>query len=108
MIRKLKKGNILKEEFEDLITHNSLSFSKQGISIVYAPNGVGKTTISRIFNGEAGTEVIVDFDGKTYNSSDVKELFHVINDQISRNVISGTTDEYVLGENIENERKKIR
>ena len=105
IIRKLKKGTILRSKFETLTENNNITFSDQGIAVIYAPNGAGKTTIAKIFQGESQTEIIAEFEGKEYTSMAGESLFHVINDQISRNIIAGTTDEFVLGENITKERQ---
>ena len=105
IINKLKKSTILKPSFETMLSNNHIEFSNQGIAIVYAPNGTGKTTISKIMQGEDNTEIDVAFDGQPYNTSTGKSLFHVINDQIARNIIAGNTDEFVLGEDIAKERQ---
>jgi len=104
-ITKLKKDSILQSSFETLSTNNTIAFSDQGIAVVYAPNGTGKTTISKIFQGEKHTEIEAEFEGKSYRSMVGEPLFHVINDQISRNIIAGTTDEFILGEDIAKERQ---
>lgn len=105
IINKLKKSTILKPSFETMLSNNHIEFSNQGIAIVYAPNGTGKTTISKIMQGEDNTEIDVTFDGQPYNTATGKSLFHVINDQITRNIIAGNTDEFVLGEDIAKERQ---
>lgn len=105
LIKRLKKGAILRPKFETLTTYNNINFSDQGIAVVYAPNGAGKTTIAKIFQGESQTEIVAKFAGIEYTSMAGEPLFHVINDQISRNIIAGTTDEFVLGENIAKERQ---
>lgn len=105
LIKKLKKGTILRPKFETLTTNNKITFSEQGIAVVYAPNGAGKTTIAKIFQGESQTEITAEFEGNEYTSMEGQPLFHVINDQISRNIIEGTTDEFVLGEDIAKERQ---
>lgn len=86
-------------------SNNSIKFSDQGIAVVYAPNGTGKTTISKIMKREENTEIDVEFEGKRYINPDRNSLFHVISDQISRNIIVGNTDEFVLGEDIAKERQ---
>lgn len=104
-INKLKKDAILKPSFEELKSNNSIEFSKQGIAVVYAPNGTGKTTITKIMKNEDNTEIEVEFVGESYDSENINSLFHVISDQISRNIIAGNTDEFILGENIAKERQ---
>lgn len=105
LIKKLKKGTILRPKFEALTENNKITFSEQGIAVVYAPNGAGKTTIAKIFQGESQTEITAKFEGDEYTTVEGHPLFHVINDQISRNIIEGTTDQFVLGEDIAKERQ---
>jgi energy-coupling factor transporter ATP-binding protein EcfA2 len=105
IINKLKKSTILKPSFETLKSNNCIEFSNQGIAVVYAPNGTGKTTISKIMKGEENTEIEVEFEGQSYGNANRNSLFHVISDQISRNIIAGNTDEFILGEDIAKERQ---
>ena len=105
-IKKLKCGSNLKKGFESLSLNNTLEFSKQGIAVVYGPNGTGKTSISKIFLGEKDTEAEIEYAGKKYTDFGKNPLFHVIRDQNYRNIIEGNTDEYILGDNIQKERLK--
>jgi len=102
-VKKLKKGSILRPEFASLTVNNEIEFSPQKIAVIYGPNGTGKTTIANIFLGENETEFEAEYCGKRCNSAET--LFHVIRDQNSRNVISGTTEEFILGDNIKKERQ---
>lgn len=104
-ITKLKKESILLPEFETLTQNNEIQFSNEGIAVIYAPNGTGKTTISNILLGESQTEFDVAYDDQEYVSFTGTNLFHVIQNQMSRNIIAGTTDEFVLGANIALERQ---
>jgi ABC-type lipoprotein export system ATPase subunit len=102
---KLKNGDILQPAFETLSENNIIKFSNQGIAVIYAPNGTGKTTIARILQGVDDSEIEVIYNDKSYHSMDGNPIFHVINDQLSRNIIRGNTDEFILGENIAKERQ---
>lgn len=102
-LKKLKKGSILRPEFASLTDNNEIEFSPQKIAVIYGPNGTGKTTIANIFLGENQTEFEAEYCGKRCNSP--RTLFHVIRDQNSRNVISGATEEFILGDNIKKERQ---
>lgn len=104
---KLKKGNIFNQEFEELTKNNVIEFPKDKISVVYAPNGTGKTTLSRILRGDSDCEFDFTYNSKKYTTNDNSEkVFYVISNQIERHVIKGNTDEYILGENIAQERAK--
>lgn len=104
-ITKLKKESILLPEFETLTQNNEIQFSNNGIAVIYGPNGTGKTTISNILLGENKTEFDASYDDQTYAGITGTDLFHVIPNQISRNIIAGTTDEFILGANIALERQ---
>ena len=108
---KIKNGNIFEDEFENLIpTGNAcIEFKMQnhangGISVIYAPNGAGKTSLCRTLSIEEDTEEInfqCHYNGINIQGSDKK--FHVINDQISRNIIPGDTSDYLIGADIRRE-----
>lgn len=107
VINKLKKGTILRSEFETLTENNKLDFSCHNNVIVYAPNGTGKTTFASILRGDDTCEVSIDINDKRIDTKEaLNKRIHIISDQISRHVIEGSTDEYILGENIALERKK--
>lgn len=107
VINKLKKGSILRSEFETLTENNKLDFSCHNNVIVYAPNGTGKTTFASILRGDDTCEVSIDINDKRIDTKEaLNKRIHIISDQISRHVIEGSTDEYILGENIALERKK--
>lgn len=107
VFNKLKKGNILRPEFESLSENNQLDFQNHNNVILYAPNGTGKTTFANILRGDDNCELNIQIDDEHIDSKEaINKRIHVISDQISRHVIEGATDEYILGENIALERKK--
>lgn len=101
-IHSLKCGDILGQSFYPLTSNNVIEFSKNGIAVVYGPNGAGKTTITRIFSKEPNTEYEIEINDVVFTNND-DMLFHIIADQLGRNIISGSTKEYFLGENIARE-----
>lgn len=105
IINRLVDGPRLSETFKNLETNNVITFSQQGIAIAYAPNGEGKTTITNICKGKPKAEFDGIYEGTQYDIKTSTTLFHVINDQISRNIIKGNTDEFILGDNIRQERE---
>lgn len=94
---KIKKNNIFDESFNTFTRNNSISFEDANISVLYAPNGVGKSCLTSVLSGSG--EFILKYGGKEY--SELKcNLFHIIWDQNSRNIIEGNVSDFILGDNI--------
>jgi len=102
-IIKLKKEDILVQDFNPLEKNNEIDFSTQGIAVVYGPNGTGKTTFLQILGREDKTEYEINYDGTLYSTSSETNLFHTIKDQNGRNIIEGETQDFILGDNIRKE-----
>ena len=94
---KLKKGNIFCEDFFEMKKNNVIDFSDTKINVLYAPNGVGKTSFCKILENEG--EFLLKYNEVEYSMNN-GELFHVIHDQNSRNIIKGTAKDFLLGDNI--------
>ena len=101
LFNKIENGLIFTSDYRTFVKNNTISFSNAGIAVVYGPNGTGKTSLAKVFSGEEGTAISCEYDSLVYE--DVKELFHVINDQNNRNIISGTAKDFLLGDNIRKE-----
>lgn len=99
---KIKKEKIFTNDFETFIKNNKIAFSNVGISVIYAPNGVGKTSLSKVLNCEEGSEFDAKF-GTVVANEKLNELFHVISDQNSRHIIQGETEEFLLGDDVRKE-----
>lgn len=99
---KIKKEDIFSKDFEKFDKNNKLKFSNDGIVVAYAPNGVGKTSFTRVLNCEKGCEFEAKFETIISNENS-NELFCVISDQNSRHIIKGETEEFLLGDNIKRE-----
>ena len=110
----IQNENIFQPEFKDLNANgnNVIEFRKQpqaagGIAVVYAPNGTGKSSFTRVLGSEVETEEI-SFKAKFNDRIDLSpetHSFHIIGDQISRNVIRGETSDYLIGADIKQEYK---
>ena len=78
-----------------------------GIAVVYAPNGTGKSSLTAVLGKEEGKDNFT-FEA-VYNTSNQivpeTKAFHIIGDQISRNVIEGETSDYLIGHEIKKEYK---
>ena len=94
---KLKKDNIFCEDFFEMKKNNVIDFSDTKINVLYAPNGVGKTSFCKILENEG--EFLLKYNEVEYSMNN-GELFHVIHDQNSRNIIKGTAKDFLLGDNI--------
>ncbi len=103
--KKIEYKNIFCEEFKELTSNNEIEFRKK-IAILYGPNGTGKTSLSKVLasnNQDENMSFEVKFKGS--NNIDDSEIFHVISDQNSRNIIKGEAKDYLLGDDIEKEER---
>lgn len=97
---KIKKENIFCEDFNNMIDNNVINFDNTSINILYAPNGVGKSSFCKVLDDKG--EFILNYGDKEYSNNNCN-LFHVINDQNSRNIIKGKAKDFLLGDNIAKE-----
>ena len=100
---KLANKNIFSNDFKIFNENNELSFSEEGICVVYGPNGTGKTSLINTLSKQPGTEFSFSFRDKTYTNESKESVVFVINDQNNRNIISGGTQDFLLGDNIKRE-----
>lgn len=98
---KIENGLIFTSDYRTFVKNNTISFSNAGIAVVYGPNGTGKTSLAKVFEGAEGTSISCDYDSVHYENGN--NLFHVINDQNNRNIIHGTAKDFLLGDNIRKE-----
>jgi energy-coupling factor transporter ATP-binding protein EcfA2/predicted nucleic acid-binding Zn ribbon protein len=99
---KIVNGNIFCDEFINLTKNNQIIFNTNRFSIIYGPNGTGKTSLAKVLNQEKGSEYSISIDGKTCTENEPK-FAHVISDQNDRNIIQGSTEDFILGDNIKRE-----
>ncbi|HCW54795.1 MAG TPA: hypothetical protein DG753_13900, partial [Clostridium sp.] len=103
--KKIEYNNIFCEEFKDFSVNNEIEFKKK-IAILYGPNGTGKTSLSKVLgakNQDDNMSFEVEFRGS--NNVNEDEIFHIISDQNSRNIIKGEAKDYLLGDDIEKEER---
>ena len=106
----LKNSCIFEDDFTHLSEHNgTIEFKRMqtsgGIAVVYAPNGTGKTSFANLLSMEVSEE------NSSFSATDEHgnvitpetKSFHVIQDQINRNVIRGETTDYLIGAQIRRE-----
>lgn len=97
---KIKKQEIFNSDFLNMTENNKITFLNTNLCVIYAPNGVGKSSLCSVLNGEGEFSVI--FEGTNYTNTNCN-LFHVILDQNNRNIIGGVAKDYLLGDNIARE-----
>lgn len=97
---KIENGTIFLDDYVHFSKNNTVSFSNQGLAVLYGPNGTGKTSLVKVFAGEKGTSINYEYNGVQYNGG---SMFHVINDQNNRNIIVGTAKDFLLGDDIKRE-----
>lgn len=106
----IKNNDIFENDFTHLTAQNgTIEFKRMqragGIAVVYAPNGTGKTSLANLLNMEGTTEngsfAAEDEQGNTIVPE--TKAFHVIQDQLNRNVIRGKTTDYLIGAQIRRE-----
>lgn len=102
IFRKIESGDIFTRDFSPLVRNNEITFpTSEEIAVIYGPNGTGKTSLIKVLGDAKDTKVEFTFDNTEYQSG--TGVFHVINDQNNRNIISGETRDFFLGDNIRHE-----
>lgn len=99
VFHKIENKNIFTRDFNPLVSNNIIDFEdKNKIAVVYGPNGTGKTSLIKVLGDGDKTKLEFSLDDIPHTAG--KDVFHIINDQNNRNIISGETKEFLLGDNI--------
>lgn len=101
-IKKIVKGNVFCSDYNNLSQNNTIDFTDKNVAIVYGSNGTGKTSFALTCKQEKGSSYCVLINNAEYTQTDSK-VFHVISDQHGRNIIEGSAQDFLLGENIKRE-----
>ena len=102
VFKKITNGTVFTKDFNPLVCNNQIEFSrKEGIAVVYGPNGTGKTSLIKVLSDEKNTKLEFEFEGNSYTTG--SDVFHVVHDQNNRNIIEGETSDFFLGDNIRRE-----
>ncbi len=106
----IKNNEIFEEEFMNIPENKGTIEFKQlrgagGVAVVYAPNGTGKSSLANLLNIEESSDRLMfsAIDENGNNTTPETRAFHVIPDQINRNVIRGKTTDYLIGAQIRRE-----
>ena len=106
VFKKLKVDNRFANSFENWKENNVISFSNEGFIDIYAPNGVGKSSLARALNNENKSEYEYEYNGKQYNEKSKESPILVIDDFFFRNIAtrdSAKLSDYILGSQIAKE-----
>ena len=99
---KIEKGDIFTRDFRPLVKNNEISFSAaESMAVIYGPNVTGKTSFIKALSGDQKAKIEFEYDGQSFSSGE--NIFHIINDQNSRNIIAGEAKDFLLGDNIRKE-----
>lgn len=106
----IKNNCIFEDDFIHLSEQNgTINFKRMqasgGIAVVYAPNGTGKTSFANILSQEVSEENRFFYATDEHGNIITPETksFHIIQDQLNRNVIRGKTTDYLIGAQIRRE-----
>lgn len=102
IVNSIQHQNILDEQYLNLTENNEIAFSSQGIAVIYGPNGVGKTTLTKALScSDETSHFTINYNGNDY--VDDENLFHIVEEQRNRNIIKGETQDFILGDDIRRE-----
>lgn len=108
VFKKLKVDNRFANSFENWTKNNVISFSNDGFIDIYAPNGVGKSSLTRALNNENKSEYEYEYNGKQYTEKSKESPVLVIDDFFFRNIATRDNEklsDYILGSQIAKELK---
>lgn len=103
----IKNDTIFETEFQKLSSVNGIIEFKRmhnsgGIAVIYAPNGTGKSSLAKVLEAEISNDNL-SFSAVDDSGNEIKpesKAFHIIQDQVSRNVIKGKETDYLVGKQI--------
>lgn len=102
VFNKIENADVFTRDFNPFARNNQIDFpTTEEIAVIYGPNGTGKTSLVKVLSGAQNTQLEFVHDGTTYTTGE--NVFHVVNDQNNRNIISGETRDFLLGDNIQHE-----
>lgn len=102
VFNKIKNADVFTRDFNPMSRNNQIDFpTTEEIAVIYGPNGTGKTSLIKVLSDAPNTKLEFVYEDTTYTSG--ANVFHIVNDQNNRNIISGETRDFFLGDNIQHE-----
>lgn len=104
--KKLKVGKRFSNTFECWTTNNELKFENKNFISVYAPNGVGKSSLAKALKNEITSSYEYEYDGILYSEKSKETPFMIIDDFFFRNIAIRENEklsDYILGTEIAKE-----
>ena len=102
VFNKIENADVFTRDFNPLTRNNQIDFpTSEEIAVIYGPNGTGKTSFIKVLSDAQNTKLEFEYDATTYTTG--SNIFLIINDQNNRNIISGETRDFFLGDNIQRE-----
>lgn len=106
--KKIENKNIFGDDFKSFNKNNEINFNKN-IAILYGPNGTGKTSLSKVLaSNNKEKDMCFEVEFKGIEEIEDNDIFYVISDQNSRNIIQGEAKDYLVGDNIAREESLLR
>ena len=102
VFNKIENADVFTRDFSPLVRNNQIDFpTSEEIAVIYGPNGTGKTSFIKVLSDATNTKLEFSYNGAIHTTG--AGVFHVVNDQNNRNIISGETRDFFLGDNIQRE-----
>jgi len=60
VFKKIVNGNIFTKEYELFEKNNIISFDSKNISVIYGPNGTGKSSLIKVLDGEGRNKTLFE------------------------------------------------
>ena len=64
IFERIENEDIFVSDYKKLTKNNEIDLSKEGISVIYGPNGTGKTSLVKVLSSEKGTKLKYTYDEK--------------------------------------------
>lgn len=106
----IKNGTIFNDEFQRLTPSNgTIEFKHKqgagGLTVIYAPNGTRKSSLASTLKTNVDSDLLgfsaTDETGVTITPE--TRAFHIVQDQLNRNIIQGKETDYLVGDQIRRE-----
>ena len=103
---KIKFQNRFDSSFESFEKNNVITFSELGFINIYAPNGVGKSSLAKTLNNNINAEYEYEYKSMRFDEKSETNPIMVIEDFFLRNIATRVNEQlsdYILGSKIKEE-----